>query len=117
VGPRLPLIITHSLSSTLLTRQIRTAARSNRDTTFSWHHRGLPKEQKSEDILVRAKLSPLTQPRSTRLTDFYLFRPWARNPNNGDVFATQKHSGPATRNCVYLISCRTSTWARPGTLS
>ena len=121
VGPRLPLIITHSLSSTLLTRQVRTHFKRLQDETAILPSHGIiaayRRNRNLKDILVRAKLSPLTQPRSTRLTDFYLFRPWARNPNNGDVFATQKHSGPATRNCVYLISCRTSTWARPGTLS
>ncbi|CAL8258507.1 unnamed protein product [Arctogadus glacialis] len=111
VGPRLPFVTTYSPSSLFLTRHVKTNfARLTENTALLRNHGVIAAYRKNKnlrDILVRAKLRPLSEPRSTRRAEFFLFRPWVRNPHNGDVFHTQKHSGPATKNCVYLIHCLT----------
>ncbi|CAL8311171.1 unnamed protein product [Gadus morhua 'NCC'] len=111
VGPRLPFVTTYSPSSLLLTRHVKTNFARLIDNTALLRNHGViaayRKNKNLRDILVRAKLRPLSEPRSTRRAEFFLFRPWVRNPHNGDVFRTQRHSGPATKNCVYLIHCLT----------
>ena len=111
VGPRLPFITTYSPSSMLLVRQIKTHfSRLLNDTQLLRNHGIIAAYRKNnnlQDILVRAKLRPLSHPRSTRHGEFFQYQPWVHNQHNHDVFPTQKHCGPGTKNCVYLIRCRT----------
>ena len=111
VGPRLPLITMHSTSSAFLARRVREHFKWFQDVTALLPRHGIiaayRKNRNLRDLLVRAKMPPRTERGSNRRSEFYLYRPWARNPHTGAVFATQRHSGPATSNCVYLIRCLT----------
>ena len=110
-GQRIPFITTSSTSSARLTRLVRSNFQHLLDTTTYLPGYGIiaayRRNKNIRDLLVRAKLRPLSEPRVTRLSYFYNFIPLARNQNNGNVLPTERHSGINTKNCVYLIRCLT----------
>ena len=109
VGPRLPFVTTYSPSAVRLVREIK--------TNFSNMINSAPllngfsiiaafrKNKNLQDILVRAKLRPLSRPRPNRQDQFFHYRPWVRNLHTHDVFPTVGQGSPLSKNCVYLIWC------------
>ena len=108
-GQRIPLVTTYSTSSSRLTRCVRNNFQCLLDsTTYLPGYNIIAAYRRNKnirDLLIRAKLRPLVEPKVDRRSYFYNFVPWAHNKNNGDVFPTDRHSDINTKNCVYLIRC------------
>ena len=110
VSTVLPLITTHSPSSVKLVRVIKNNFNDfTRRTGLLQDHRiiaAFRKNKNLRDCLVRAKIRPLSDPKPKGHGELFQHRTWLRNTYNNNVFKTQCHGGPSSKNCVYLITCK-----------
>lgn len=58
------------------------------------------------DLLVKAKISPLSEPKRRDQRQFFQHHKWVRSYSNGNVFLSLCKGTPRSKNCVYLITCR-----------
>lgn len=111
VDPMIPLVIFYSESATKLARAFKNNFKILQEQGgLLVDHRIITAYKKNnniQDILIKAKLTPLTQKTEAARTEFYKFEPWAYNKHTNQVFATQKSTNTKTKNCIYLISCLT----------
>lgn len=111
VAPLLPFVTTFSPSTTKLIRVIKTNFQK-----FSEENQMLRdykiigafrRNKNLRDFLVKAKVPPLIEPRQRGQRQFFQHRKWVHSFSNNNVFLSQYKGNAGSKNCVYLITCKT----------
>lgn len=109
VSSLLPIITNYSKSAVRLVRTLKNNFYQGIDNSQVLQNYRLiaafRKNKNLKDYLVKAKLRPLGNPKSTGQGEFFQHCHWVRNRHNNNVFKTQMGTSLGSSNCVYLIFC------------
>lgn len=107
----IPLITTFSTPSLNLNRIIKTNFEEFiAQSSLLQNYRVISAYRKNKnlaDILVRAKLKPLWRLQIKQGPDYFCNLNYVRNQTDGTLFRISQRFGPKSRNCVYLLFCKT----------
>lgn len=110
VSPLIPVVITYSPSTCKLVRVIKSNfQRFTQDTHMLQDYKVIAAFRRNKnlgDLLVKAKISPLSEPKRRDQGQFFQHHKWVRSYSNGNVFLSLCKGTPKSKNCVYLITCR-----------
>lgn len=110
VSPLLPLIVTYAPSTCKMVRVIKNNFQKfAQDTQLLQDHKVIAAFRRNKnlhDLLIKAKVPPLSEPRRRDQGQFFQHRKWLRSRFNGNVFLSLCKGTPRSKNCVYLISCK-----------
>ncbi|XP_061749458.1 uncharacterized protein LOC133548063 [Nerophis ophidion] len=106
----IPFITTYSPSAVQVARNVKDNFRTFLESSGRLlEHYVVPAYRKNpnlNDMLVRARVSSLRDPPSTRRDTLVRHTPWLVNPQNRKVFQPLCRGGRHTKNCVYVIRCQ-----------
>jgi len=110
VSPILPFVTTFSPSVLKMIRVIKNNFQNlTQSTQMLTDHTVIAAFRRNKnlrDYLIRAKLTPLIQPKPKGQGQFFQHLKWLRSFSNKKLFLSQCKGNPRVSNCVYLITCK-----------
>lgn len=107
--PVLPVVLTYAPSTCKLIRVIRNNFQDLvRKTQLLGDHKVIAAFRRNKnlrDFLIKAQISPLSEPKLRDQGQFFKHQKWLRSFSNGKVFRSQANGTPRSKNCVYMITC------------
>lgn len=106
----IPFISTYSPSAVQLVRNVRqNFHKFVQEGTYLGGHviiAAFRKNKNLQDLLVRAKVPPLTDPKVRPEHQFFQHQNWVQNKHNKKVYRSLCQGGIQSKNCVYVIHCK-----------
>lgn len=110
VSPILPVVVTYTPATCKLVWVIRNhfqnLLQKNQLLTDHKIIAAFRRNRNLGDVLVKAKVPPLSQPKSRDHGQFFQHQKWIKSFSNKEVFLSQCKGTPRSKNCVYLITCK-----------
>lgn len=107
----IPIITTFSSASMILNNKLKTNFKSVMiDLGVLQNHQVISAYRKNKnlkDLLVRAKLKPIRQPKINSTPEYFCSLKFVRNRVNKTIFEIPQRFSPHTSNCIYIIFCST----------
>ena len=109
LDPIIPIIVTYSYTNLDFVKRLKNNFLfSGGNNIFLKDHKLIAAFRKNPnlgDILVKARLKPLTIPRTRVQAEYFRHYTFVQNQHSKEVFRTQNNTGVHVRNCIYLIKC------------
>uniref|UniRef100_A0A1A8LVX6 Reverse transcriptase domain-containing protein n=1 Tax=Nothobranchius pienaari TaxID=704102 RepID=A0A1A8LVX6_9TELE len=109
-SPMLPLVMTYSTSAgQLIYKTKNNFSKFQSETNLLPDYRIIAAYKRNpnlRDLLVKAKVKPLKQPKVKGQTEFFKQQRWVQNKSNRTVYSLTQVGDVKDKNCVYLISCK-----------
>lgn len=111
VSPLLPVVITYAPCTCKLVRAIKDNFQNlSRNVQTLHNHKVIAAFRRHKnlgDLLIRAQIAPLSVPRRRDQGHFFQHHRLVRSHSNGQVFMSLCKGTPRSKNCIYLITCKT----------